>query len=293
MSDTLVRGALPEWGIRFAICHSAELCTEAAQRHRADFVSGWLLGEALTCATLLSVNLKAAERYTLRWMYPGPVGTITVDVDERAHVRGYTQRVSLMPEVTTLAEAIGGQGQLSTVTSLPDKVVQTGITEAVFKDVPQDLAYFMSLSYQTETALTAGLIAPPDMPMHFQSAVGVLLQPFPDTDLERFDEVRRAVESPRFRAWLEARPRSSEEILAELPVDDVPEVYAETAPDYVCRCSRDKVAAVLRMLGPDELEEMLAEQGRAEVACHFCAEAYEFSRSDLEMFLRDTKVGRA
>src|SRR3972149_936896 len=177
MSDQLVRGAFPDSRIRFAICHSAALCTEGVTRHHSDWISGWLLSEALVCATLLSATLKDEEKLTLRWMYPGPVGTILADMTERGEVRGFTQRVSLLPEVTTLEQALGGEGRISVVTSSPSQLLRTGITEAVFRHIPRDMAYFLSLSFQIETALAVGLIMPPGDAVRVSSAAGRMLQP--------------------------------------------------------------------------------------------------------------------
>jgi molecular chaperone Hsp33 len=51
---------------------------------------------------------------------------------------------------------------------------------------------------------------------------------------------------------------------------------------FRCTCSRDKVARMLRMLGPDEVQSVLAEQGVAEVTCEFCNHQYRFDKVDAE-----------
>ncbi|MDE2316379.1 MAG: Hsp33 family molecular chaperone HslO, partial [Xanthomonadaceae bacterium] len=52
-------------------------------------------------------------------------------------------------------------------------------------------------------------------------------------------------------------------------------------------CSRERVAAMLRSLGREEVETTLAEQGgRIEVHCEFCSQRYEFDRIDAEQLLR-------
>ena len=206
MSDSLVRGAFPESQIRFAYCRSTALCTEGVTRHHSDWISGWLLSEALVCATLLSTTLKDEEKLTLRWIYPGPVGVIMADMTERGEVRGFTQRVSLLPDVTTPEDALGGAGRISVVTSTPSQLLRTGITEAIFRHLPRDLAYFLSLSFQVETALAVGLIMPPGGAVRVSSAVGLLLQPLPGCDLMRFERARQSVEDPAFQSWLEAAP---------------------------------------------------------------------------------------
>jgi molecular chaperone Hsp33 len=57
---------------------------------------------------------------------------------------------------------------------------------------------------------------------------------------------------------------------------------------FACRCSRTKVADVLRMLGEEEVQSILAEQGLVETICDFCAKPYRFDAVDcLQVFKTD------
>jgi molecular chaperone Hsp33 len=49
---------------------------------------------------------------------------------------------------------------------------------------------------------------------------------------------------------------------------------------FACRCSRQKVADVLRMLGEEEVNGILAEQGAVETGCEFCGKSYRFDAVD-------------
>ncbi len=50
---------------------------------------------------------------------------------------------------------------------------------------------------------------------------------------------------------------------------------------FQCKCSRERVEQTLISLGRSELEQLLAEDGQAEVSCHFCNETYRFNGSEL------------
>ncbi|MFZ2649186.1 MAG: Hsp33 family molecular chaperone HslO [Burkholderiaceae bacterium] len=57
------------------------------------------------------------------------------------------------------------------------------------------------------------------------------------------------------------------------------------APRFECRCSRGRVGRMMQGLGRSEIDEILAEQGRVEVACEFCAMQYRFDPVDVgELF---------
>jgi len=51
-------------------------------------------------------------------------------------------------------------------------------------------------------------------------------------------------------------------------------------PRFECRCSRERVGSMLRSLGRDEIESIIAEQGRVEIGCDFCGLKYHFDPVD-------------
>jgi molecular chaperone Hsp33 len=54
----------------------------------------------------------------------------------------------------------------------------------------------------------------------------------------------------------------------------------ETAPKFACRCSRERVSQMIRSLGAEEAESIIAEQGQIEVACEFCGQQYRYDPID-------------
>ena len=54
---------------------------------------------------------------------------------------------------------------------------------------------------------------------------------------------------------------------------------------YQCDCSRDKMEKALIALGRDELQQLIDEDGKAELTCHFCRTAHHFSKQDLNALL--------
>jgi molecular chaperone Hsp33 len=49
---------------------------------------------------------------------------------------------------------------------------------------------------------------------------------------------------------------------------------------FYCTCTRDNVAQMLRMLGEEEVQSVLAERPVMEVNCEFCNHRYEFDKID-------------
>jgi len=51
-------------------------------------------------------------------------------------------------------------------------------------------------------------------------------------------------------------------------------------PRFACTCSRERVANMIRGLGREESDSIVAEQGEIEVACDFCGQQYRFDAVD-------------
>jgi molecular chaperone Hsp33 len=58
---------------------------------------------------------------------------------------------------------------------------------------------------------------------------------------------------------------------------------------FACPCTRERVLGALLLLGTAEIEDMIANEGQAEVRCEFCAERYVVGRDELAMLIRETK----
>jgi molecular chaperone Hsp33 len=51
-------------------------------------------------------------------------------------------------------------------------------------------------------------------------------------------------------------------------------------PRFACTCSRERVAGMIRGLGQEEADSILAERGDIDVSCDFCGQHYRFDAVD-------------
>ena len=54
-----------------------------------------------------------------------------------------------------------------------------------------------------------------------------------------------------------------------------------SGPRFACSCSRERVAAMLKGLGQQEADSIIAEQGQIEVSCDFCGQQERFDAVDM------------
>ena len=60
-----------------------------------------------------------------------------------------------------------------------------------------------------------------------------------------------------------------------------------TGPQFACSCSRERVSSMLRSLGKEEIDSIVAEQGQVDIGCDFCGEHYQFDPIDAAELFRD------
>jgi molecular chaperone Hsp33 len=110
-------------------------------------------------------------------------------------------------------------------------------------------------------------------------AGGVIAQGMPGADLDRLGSLRQGLVDGAFAALSDAAPDDPARWLSTLAGDTR---IVDTAPvEWRCRCSHDRVVAALRMLGVEDLADMVHRGGPAEVRCDFCAKTYEVAPDEV------------
>ena len=71
--------------------------------------------------------------------------------------------------------------------------------------------------------------------------------------------------------------------------ENVQLIEENITPVYECDCSKEHMEDGLATLDKDVLKEMIEEDGKAELVCHFCNKKYEFSKEELEDILEKNK----
>lgn len=56
--------------------------------------------------------------------------------------------------------------------------------------------------------------------------------------------------------------------------------FEPETPRFACTCSRERVAGMIRGLGREEADSILAERGAIDVSCDFCGQHYQFDAVD-------------
>ncbi len=269
----------------------------ACRRHGLSYLTTTLLGRAMAGGLLLASSMKTPRgRVSLRVQCQGPLRGLTVDAGRDGGVRGYVAVPNLELALAPggqfdLTRAVGrGHLQVTRDEGLGDALQST--VELVSGGIGDDLAAYLFHSEQTPSAVFVGERI---TRKGIRCSGGVLVQVLPKTANEPalVDLLERecgAVEG--FSQQLEAHQGNMAALLQSLFGALDPQPLAAPQPvRFHCQCTAARCRAALQLLGVQELEEMMAQDGGAEMTCHFCAEVYRFCGADLQQVIHGLTAG--
>jgi molecular chaperone Hsp33 len=120
-------------------------------------------------------------------------------------------------------------------------------------------------------------------------AVGLMLQRLPGTspDADGWDRTVALADTVEQHELLSLPVR---DLLRRLFHEEDVRLFEPDPVAFRCGCSRGKIADTLRALGPDEVDQILAEQGDIAVTCEFCNRDYRFDAVDARELFTDSVV---
>ncbi|NOU36029.1 MAG: Hsp33 family molecular chaperone HslO [Kiritimatiellaceae bacterium] len=283
MNDQLIKGYFKGLDVAFTYAVTTNAVNGIVLRHNCDPAAAHILGRAVTGALLSAAILPEGQRINVCWKYRGVLRTIIVDAGQDGTVRGFIAPPQLDLEEDNMDKLYGDLGDLQVVTSQTGKILNSGTAPVPLHDVAKDLAYYHCISDQVETGLNVmiGFNADPENPVRF--CQGWMIQALPETDVERFDRLRRRMESPAFRELL-SREADCEVLACLLTAEeaDFSGLHRNVgpAPKFICPCNRDKMEAVVRTLPIPERMELVQKKEDVVILCQFCNKRYELTIDD-------------
>jgi molecular chaperone Hsp33 len=259
-----------------------------------------LMGEMAAAAVLMQTSIKFDGALVLQMHGDGPLKLAVAEVQPDLAFRVTAKVVG---EVTDDARVeallnVHGRGRCAITLDPKDRrpgqqpyqgvVPLHGDKREPLQKISEVLEHYMLQSEQLDTKL---VLAADD-----RIAAGLLIQRLPVEgagNLGQRNEDEIGVNEAYNRIALLAGTLTSAELLT-LDADTVlrrlfweesmrrhAPLAGESGPRFSCTCSRERVAGMLRSLGQQEIDDIVAEQGRVEIACDFCGTRYHFDPVDV------------
>ena len=276
-----------------------------------------LLGEMTAAATLMQANIKFNGALVMQIMGDGPVKLAVAEVQPDLSLRSTASVVGEVAEDAPLSHMVNVNNQgrcaitLDPKDRLPGQQPYQGVVPLFggrrekLEKLSEVIEHYMLQSEQLDTRL---VLAADD-----KIAAGLLIQRLPLQGEGNLagqstarDEDQIGVNEDYNRIAILASSLKREELLT-LDADTIlrrlfweenlrrfDPLTGESGPRFACTCSRERVSSMLRGLGRDEVESILAEQGQVEVGCEFCGAQYRFDPVDAaQVFLQPSQQAPA
>ncbi|MGO0122166.1 Hsp33 family molecular chaperone HslO [Desulfothermobacter acidiphilus] len=292
--DYLVRAVAGQGQILALAARSSELVQNAKSLHGTSFTATAALGRLLTAAALMGAMLKDRQTLTIRVEGDGPAGMMVATVRD-GKIKGYIQEPHVyLPLNATgkldVAQAVG-EGKLYVVKDLGLREPYHGCVPLVSGEIGKDLAYYFTVSEQTPAAVGLGVLL--DAEGEVRAAGGYIVQLLPGVEEAVASQLEANVAAVGSVSRLLAEGCTPEDLIERLLQGFSPTILARQSFAFACDCSRERLAEVLMLLGREELEALLVEQGQVEARCGFCNQVYRFSREELEELIRRAPPARS
>ncbi|NUU59517.1 Hsp33 family molecular chaperone HslO [Paenibacillus agri] len=284
--DRLVRGTAFDGRVRAFAVRTTELVEELRRRHDTFPVATAALGRTVTAASMMGAMLKGQERLNINVKGNGPLGRVLAESNALGEVRGYVHNPHVHLPSNRLgkldvAGAVGTEGFIEVIKDLGMKEPYLGSVPIVSGELGDDFTYYFAVSEQTPAAVGLGVLVDTDNSVIV--AGGFIIQLLPGlTDAEITEIEQKLGTMPSVTALLE-QGLEPEEMMRWLLPDAV--LLDELDVHFACQCSRERVEQTLISLGQHELERLIEEDEKAEVVCHFCNEAYQFNKEEMQAIL--------
>ena len=291
MSDRLVRASSKDGYVKAVAVSTRELTERARQIHKTLPVGTAALGRMLAAASMMGNALKGeGASLTLQINGGGPLGRILAVSDNEGNVRGTLDNpmvdLPLRPDgKLDVGTAVGFDGTLTVIRDLHMKEPYVGSVGLLGGEIAEDLAAYFVESEQIPTACGLGVLV--DRDQSVLCAGGYLIQLLPGASDDIITMVEGGIYAAGSVTQLLKEDDDPEVMLRKVMSDFDLEILETTDIEYRCDCSRDRMERALISLGAEELQQIVDEQGGAELTCRFCDSVQTFTKEDIEGFIAE------
>lgn len=249
-------------------------------RGRDDYppaVAG-ILGELTAATALFAGDIKLAGHVSVHLKASPLLPLVFAECTAEGQMRGLARWGTELPDAPLRPDALPGAILAITIERQENGVRYQGLVPLEGDNLARSFEAYFAQSEQLPTAIY--LASDP------QTCAGVLIQQIPaeggaerERDAVTFEHARILADTLQAEELLRL---DATELLRRLYHEDDLRLFDAHAVRFHCRCSRERVAGMLRTLGREEVFAVLAEQGQVAVTCEFCNEHYPFDGVDLE-----------
>ncbi|MBT0723741.1 Hsp33 family molecular chaperone HslO [Rosenbergiella sp. S61] len=273
-ADAAVRGELVN------VSHTLQAILEG---HDYPAAVKKLMAEMLVTTSLMTATLKFEGDITVQLQGDGPLAMAVINGNDKQELRGVARVRAEIDDNATLAQMLGQGYLVITITPAKGERYQgiVALEKPTFAECIEE--YFLR-SEQLPTRLV--------IRNNTKGAAGILLQVLPSEDKD----------SEALTHLTTLATTVTEEELISLPANDVlwrlfhqeeVTVYDPQPVQFKCSCSRQRCGEVLKTVSVEEIDAILAEDGKIDMHCDYCGSHYLYDAVDVANIRNDVPLSNA
>ena len=294
---------------RFFVCDTTQVVKDAQSKHGLDAIATVNFGKLLTAAAMMGKDLKVEDGVvSVEISGDGAYGKMVATANMKGHVKGYVGNSSnaklIDKDGNFVRDEKGrikliGDGIMQVRKDIGLKMPFSGMVALENQDIADIVASYFLQSEQIKSVVALGVKLNEDGTVN--RAGGYLIQLLPGAEDDFIDKLEEKLRKIRSITELLNGGFSLERIV-ELLYEDISafeenkdangnhkkkyienfEILEKSEIEYKCNCSKETFLKGLITLGKEQVDEILEEQGKIEVECHFCGKKYQFGKEDFE-----------
>jgi len=294
---------------RFFVCDTTQVVKDAQSKHGLDAIATVNFGKLLTAAAMMGKDLKVEDGVvSVEISGDGAYGKMVATANMKGHVKGYVGNSSnaklIDKDGNFVRDEKGrikliGDGIMQVRKDIGLKMPFSGMVALENQDIADIVASYFLQSEQIKSVVALGVKLNEDGSVN--RAGGYLIQLLPGAEDDFIGKLEDKLRKIRSITELLNGGFSLERIV-ELLYEDISafeenkdangnhkkkyienfEILEKSEIEYKCNCSKETFLKGLITLGKEQIDEILEEQGKIEVECHFCGKKYQFGKEDFE-----------
>lgn len=288
--DTILHGMLCSRTLRFAAIDGTQLVRDAQKTHSLSRVATAALGRQLMMTSIIASLCKnAGDSVSTVIAGNGPSGNLVCVGRCGGLVKGYATNPDVELPLREDGKLdvrgyVGTSGKLTVIRDLGLKEPYVGMCNLISGEIAEDFAQYFTASEQQPSIVYLG-VRENASDGFVKGSGGLLIQALPNCPDEAIDRVMQIADRIPSLSMRIAEGEELESILKDLFSALDADFTSRMTPAFSCDCSRERLERALISIGKKELEELIEQDGKAELTCQFCGKAYHFDRTSLEALL--------
>ncbi|MGB1236611.1 MAG: Hsp33 family molecular chaperone HslO [Pseudomonadales bacterium] len=281
-TDQIQRLLFDDADVRGVITSLDQSFKDALAKHRYPVVVENILGQMLAAVTILSTNLKFEAKLSLQAKGDGDISLLMAECNQDNECRAVAQHADSVNPQQNFLELLGSGHLVITIDPASGQRYQ-GFVPLERETLAQCLEDYFERSEQLKSKF---MLAADE-----GRAAGFMLQALPSSTKtpQQWEHLSLLAQTLSEQELLSVE---AELLLYRLFHEDKCRLFEPQAISFRCDCSRERSARALKLMGRDELDDIIHTQSVIEMGCQFCNTNYQFYAEDIDAIFSAENTGQ-